>query len=146
MPSESDIIECPAEGCSYKGPKQGVVGHFAGKRDGMHEGKFTEAQDNTSEEDSKQPQDTPTTNSGDNPTFGSADPMDSAQPYTGPSKEQQQSQQQEQDDEPRCIKCGGEPYDFRDYENLKEYEVNGNDLLIQGDYQCSECGYWMIDE
>jgi hypothetical protein len=46
----------------------------------------------------------------------------------------------------RCHACGGELYDFRDYPTGQYHRVNGEKVYINGDYQCSSCSKWWVDE
>lgn len=69
---------------------------------------------------------------GDNPTMGSADPtIDVSEPDT---------------DEPVCKDCGGELYDFRQFGSGEYHMLNGQNVFVRGDFQCSECAKWWVDQ
>jgi len=39
------MVDCPADGCDYSGPKSSVLGHYSGKRDDAHTGGYLEAKE-----------------------------------------------------------------------------------------------------
>ena len=41
----SHMVDCPADGCDYSGPKSSVLGHYSGKRDDAHTGGYLEAKE-----------------------------------------------------------------------------------------------------
>lgn len=45
-----------------------------------------------------------------------------------------------------CPQCEGELYDFASLTNGEYHKVNGEQVYVRGDYQCSECGKWWVDE
>jgi DNA-directed RNA polymerase subunit RPC12/RpoP len=151
----SKLVSCPVDGCDYTGPHKSVLGHYSGKSDGLHPGGYQKAKSlletdsepaSEPDEPESDPQEEPestTESTGSNPTFGSAEPRPEPEPDSQPS-------QQPSDDSPEgeyvCLSCGGEVYDFSDYESAKMYEINGHSIMVAGDYQCSQCGEWFIDE
>jgi DNA-directed RNA polymerase subunit RPC12/RpoP len=150
----SKLVSCPVDGCDYTGPHKSVLGHYSGKSDGLHPGGYQKAKSvlETDSEPSSEPESDPETQPepesttdrvAENPTFGSADPRPEPEPDPEPSE-------QSQDDSPEgeyvCLSCGGEVYDFTSHDSGKMYEINGHSIMVAGDYQCSQCGEWFIDE
>ena len=162
MPSDSEMVSCPVEGCDYSGPRKSVLGHYSGKSDGLHPGGYQKAKDLLSskpettaepepepQQPNTEPQSKPQSEATDNPTFGSAEPSPEPQPASQPSQQpqQQQTQQQEtQQGEYVCLDCGSAVYDFRAYQTGQYHMVNGHQVFVRGDYQCSECGKWWVEE
>jgi DNA-directed RNA polymerase subunit RPC12/RpoP len=149
----SKIVSCPVDGCDYSGPHKSVLGHYSGKSDGLHPGGYQKAKslletDSEPASEPDEPESDPKPEAtadrvAENPTFGSADPRPEPEPQSEPSE-------QPQDDSPEgeyvCLSCGGEVYDFTSYDSGKMYEINGHSIMVAGDYQCSQCGEWFIDE
>jgi len=146
----TDTVTCPADGCDYTGLKQSVLGHYSGTKDGKHPGGWHKAQDlleGTPASDSEtKPTETSTeptdTTSGENPTFGNADPVNEPEP----ARDTTERETDTSDSDPSCLKCESELYDFRQYSNGEYAIVNGHEVFIRGDYQCSNCGKWWFDE
>ena len=145
MPSGSDVVECPAEGCEYSGFRSSVLGHYSGKQDTAHKGGYQKAKElvdggkestpetsqsrETRESDPKSSGDT-----GENPVMGNETPPER-------SKRKKNSH-----DEPTCPRCGGEVVDFSEYESGHYHEINGQQVYVRGDYVCSDCHRWFVDE
>jgi hypothetical protein len=86
-----------------------------------------------------------------NPTFGAADPVSEPEPDSQPSE--QPSEQATQDtaeqsnaDDYVCLDCGGELVDFRQHERGSYAEVSNGNILVRGEWLCSDCGKWWFDE
>jgi rubredoxin len=60
--------------------------------------------------------------------------------------EEIEAQQSSSSEDVDCPECGAELYDFSDLEIGKQYEINGVDVVVKGDYQCSQCGVWFTDD
>jgi len=152
MSSDSDTMyPCPV-GCS-KGPfstDNGAVMHAINMEDREHaeitdKASAYELLDTSNQETAEaQETDTETTHDGqgDNPTFGPGDASEGAELDSQPGQEQST---QQGSDEPTCPACDGELYDFTDYPSGKVREINGHEVMIAGDYQCSSCGEWWVD-
>lgn len=73
------------------------------------------------------------TDPAENPVFGSADPTaDVSEPSDS--------------DDLRCLDCGGELYDFREFAAGDYHQINGQMVYVRGDFQCADCGGWWVDE
>lgn len=156
------IHQCPVDGCSYEGPKGSVQAHYSSKKDGLHPGginKITEllsdseqaepeadTQTDTTEPE-KQAESTPESTAGNNPTFGTADPVQEPEPDSQPSEQpSEQTDEQPDPDEYVCLDCGGELVDFRQHERGSYAEVSNGNILVRGEWLCSDCGKWWFDE
>jgi hypothetical protein len=157
-------------------PRKSVVGHYSGKNDGRHPGGYQKAQQvvpqpgGGPEHDADQPpaeepgrdprsdaepssagqsttQQSPSSPQGD-PTEGSAEPFREPQQSQGRQPRQQRGRQdlREGAEEPVCLRCGGELFDFRGFENGQYHRVNGHQVFVRGDYQCSGCGKWWMED
>lgn len=162
------LFECPADGCGYgPAPRESVIGHYSSKTDGHHPGGMQkvlkllrESPDTEPErtgpgqspetEPRQQKSRTPQQNPGSNPGRSGDPTMGSAEPVREPDRQgtrqrgrQQRGAELEQSgEEPVCQRCGGELYDFRQFDSGRYHEVNGTQVFVQGDMQCSACGYW----
>lgn len=166
------LVSCPVDDCDYGPfPRKSVLAHYSGKTDGLHPGGYQKAKQVVPEpgqassqgaepepEPEPAPQQPPSSGSADqqpdrgsNPTLGSAEPVPDQEP---PERRQQRQQQRERleerqeqldeaGDEPLCLRCGGEVYDFRAFDNGRWHRVNGVQVWVRGDYQCASCGFWM---
>jgi len=140
----TETITCPANGCDYSGLKQSVLGHYSGTKDGSHPGGWHKAQDllegtPASDSETETATETRETTSGDNPTFGTSDPVNEPEPDTNTSESGT-------DSDPSCRDCGSELYDFRQFTAGEYHAVNGTQVFVRGDYQCANCGKWWVDE
>ena len=158
MQSDSKIVNCPVEGCDYSGVKKSVLGHYSGKSDGLHPGGYQKAKDLLSSEPqsdtepepepqhpSREPQSKPLSGATGNPTFGSAEPQPEPEPEPKPS-EQSTQPTEKKEGEKVCPECSGPLYDFRQYETGAYHMVNGHQVYVRGDFQCSSCAKWWVDE
>lgn len=169
-----DLYSCPVEGCDYGPlPKSSVLGHYSGKNDGEHPGGYQKAKDllssepgsvepsakpepSPSAEPSSEPAERPAETGGEaaesgNPVMGAAEPTREPEPVQQPSHPAQsaggqQSTVRDAGEEPVCIRCGGELYDFRQFETGRYHVVNGKRVWVRGDYQCSSCAMWLEDD
>lgn len=150
MPSESDIVECPADGCDYSGFRSSVLGHYSGKQDEAHRGGYQKAKELVDSTEGTPPEPSqsrernergtqasasdPKPAGGDNPVMGNETPPN------------RQKRTKNSHDEPTCPRCGGEVVDFTQFTTGEYHEVNGNNVYVRGDYVCSDCHRWFIDE
>lgn len=155
------MVQCPVDGCDYSGPRKSVLGHYSGKSDGVHPGGYQKAKslletdsepepEPESEPDQQaeqEPANTAESTAANNPTFGSADPRREPEPDSQPSEQASQPTEQERDtDEYVCLDCGGELVDFREHERGSYAEVSNGNILVRGEWLCSDCGKWWFDE
>ena len=134
---------CPV-GCG-SGPfstENGAVMHAVNKTDSQHsevvdkrsayDALNRESTNQETEDGSSGSQEDVSTD-GSNPTFGNADPTaDVSEP--DPSSD------------PTCRECDGELFDFRQYDSGEYHEINGHQVFVRGDFQCSECAKWWVQE
>jgi hypothetical protein len=121
--------------------ENGAVMHAVNKTDDEHaevtdkRSAYDALNRETAEADggSKQPSTEDTTDPAENPTFGSADPEAD---ITEPSES----------DDIKCLECGGELFDFREFAAGEYHAINGQNVYVRGDFQCSDCGRWWVDE
>jgi hypothetical protein len=164
-------VECPVEGCDYSGPQKSVLGHYSGKSDGLHPGGYQKAKTLLGDTQSSEPQSEPDPEpepestepdhssgtqpreqgSEPNPTFGGAEPVREPEPEQSTSQQPQRQQQsqssmQEAGNDPVCPSCGGELFDFRQFTTGQYHKVNGESVYVRGDFQCSSCRKWWVDE
>lgn len=148
----TDMITCPAKDCDYEGLKRSVLGHYSGTKDGEHPGGWNKAKEllsggeaettetqTTQSETSTETRETDTTG---NPTFGTAEPVTEPEPATNRSQGTQSNTEQDL----TCLDCGSELYDFRQFTAGQYHTVNGTQVYVRGDFQCSSCGKWWVDE
>lgn len=158
-------FECPVEDCSYTAPTEASIGgHYQAMKDGKHPGgrqKALEllqggasASEGNAQVEAQEPREEPSEavsgGRGSDPTMGSAEPQRQPQPQAQSRQHgQQQGQRQAQPgrleegvDEPTCQRCGGELYDFRQFESGRYHRVNGQQVYVAGDFQCSSCAKW----
>lgn len=62
------------------------------------------------------------------------------------AKDEVTGQQSADVDDPDCPKCGADMYDFTGHKTGESYSINGRTVHVQGDYQCSSCTEWFVDE
>jgi hypothetical protein len=143
---EADTYTCPADDCGYTGFWKPVLAHYSGTQDPEHEGGYNRARQFLEEQGADPDADTGSNTGADaedrteNPTFGSGDPGSSGGSQTDTSAADDPA-----DDDPACPDCGGELYDFTGYESGGYHKVNGYTVMVQGDYQCSDCHAWWVD-
>lgn len=164
----TEMVECPVEGCDYgPKPKTSVLGHYSGKSDGRHPGGYQKAKDLLEPGSATQPEPEPSSEpaestsasgsaggSDSNPVFGSAEPTAEPEPAERRQERQARRQQQQQTspqmsksgEDPVCIRCGGELYDFRAFETGRYHSINNSRVWVRGDYQCSSCGMWLQED
>lgn len=172
----SQQVECPAEGCEYgPKPPSSVAGHYQAKTDGMHPGgrqrcmdllaggsasggasqqASEQAEESTPDSSPSQaPQQAASAERGSDPVAGTAEPSRSPEASQRASQQAQDTggsqrsrQMQEAGQDPVCPKCGGEVYDFRQYESGQYHKAGGHSVFVAGDFQCSSCGRWWVDE
>lgn len=137
-------FECPADGCDYSGLKTSVASHYQAITDGKHPGSRSDClqifEDSESTNAGESVDESTNTAQSENPTFGSADPVQEPEPEPG------SGDCGSQPEEYVCLACGGEVYDFSGYQSGKMHDINGHSIMVAGDYQCAECGEWFIDE
>lgn len=68
------MVDCPAEGCEYSGPRQSVVAHYSGKRDAEHEGGYSKAEELVSGESEQSSSSGSTSSSGSSSGSGNLVP------------------------------------------------------------------------
>jgi hypothetical protein len=140
-------FECPV-GCGA-GPfstKNGAVMHALNKSDETHEPitdkptayERLESNRQTADGSETRPE-TDETQSDENPLFGS----DGSEPETQTDASENES---DSSDELVCPECGGEIVDFTQYTAGQYHTVNGQNVFVRGDYVCSECRGWFVDE
>jgi len=132
--------ECPADGCNYTGMKRSVAAHYSGSQDDAHSGGYERAmillEDTETDTDGAQTDsETTETDGGDDPLFGS-----------GGSQTDREPDRNNDPDELQCPECGGEVVDFTAYESGQYHEVNGQNVFVRGDYVCSSCHGWFVNE
>jgi hypothetical protein len=142
---EAETYTCPADDCDYTGLWRSVLAHYSGRQDSEHEGGYNRARQFLEEQGADPDTDTGSNTGPDtedrteNPTFGSGDPGLSGS-HTDTSTADEPA-----DDDPTCPTCGGELFDFTNYTSGEYHKVNGYTVLVQGDYQCSDCTKWWVD-
>jgi hypothetical protein len=135
--------KCPVRcGGGPYADEHGAVMHAINKSDEKHRGitdkrsaydALEDGQNHRAETDSGGSKQEDTSDAAENPTFGSADPnVDISEPSDP--------------DDIECKECGGELYDFRQYASGEYHTINGQNVYVRGDFQCSDCGRWWVDE
>jgi hypothetical protein len=143
--------ECPVDGCQYQGSKNQVIGHYSGSG-GEHTGGYQdvlqmlEDQDSNPEAEPEPTEPNPEPDGGENPLFG-AGGSNPDKPESNPKAEPEPTEPNpEKSGEPVCPECGGEVVDFRAYQPGQYHTVNGQNVFVRGDYVCSECRGWFVNE
>lgn len=138
----SSEVECPVEGCDYSGLRDSVLGHYSGSRDGNHSGGYFVAEQRVPRQTDSQDQEQSST-SESNPIMTQPTSQESE---TEKPDEVSETKNTNQESEPVCPECSGEVVDFTAYDSGEYHNVNGSDLFVRGDYVCTECGGWFVDE
>jgi hypothetical protein len=145
------MIQCPVEGCDFTGQQTAVRGHWGGKRDGKHQGDFhkaLQAFEDARDESASVETDTDADESEDKPNRVT-DPARETPPAESQSQATDGSQQSSEVD--GCPDCSGELVDFSDLESGRyhdgvQFADGSQGMFVGGDYLCSECGEWWMDE
>jgi len=132
----SHMVDCPADGCDYSGPKSSVLGHYSGKRDDAHTGGYLEAKEmidggamvTESGEDTSQ-----TDSEGSTLNIPGSD-KDTSQADTGDNSD------------PECPSCGSGPESDPVYDSGYYIQEAGDRLpaetlaaIGQHEYVCTDC-------
>jgi hypothetical protein len=148
MSSEAgpDPITCPAEGCEYTGLPSSVLAHYSGKQDDQHVGGYFKAQQKIAGAEpaggaDAEPEAGPEAGSkpAENPIMGDANPK-------GPPNATDDSAGDRGERPDGCPDCDGELVDYREYATGEYHTIDGRDHYVQGDYLCTACGRWWVDE
>lgn len=112
------LVKCPAPGCDYSGSKQAVKGHWGGKQDEDHAGKwheaheaYQEAREQTADDEQEDPSDGPEEAQAEPQARAGASTGDAGNgsnpAFDGPSPDTSNSGSSDNVDLP----CGHESYD-----------------------------------
>lgn len=147
MSSEAgpDPIVCPAEGCDYSGLPSSVLAHYSGKQDDVHAGGYLKAQQRIAGAEpaggsDAEPEAGPEAGSkpDENPIMGDADPDG---PQNGGEPVEAGGGTPD-----GCPDCGAELVDYRSYATGQVHEIGESSHYVRGDFLCSGCSRWWVDE
>ena len=143
MPSGSEVIECPASGCEYTGVRTSVLAHYSGKQDDVHKGGYLKAQERMENADvigtvDSDDGDEIEDSDGKNPIMGDGPDKPVSGFDTG--------SETDTDADPICPSCSGDLVDYRQYADGQYHEINGSNHYVRGDFLCTGCGRWWVDE
>lgn len=169
MSSDSEkVYVCPS--CDYTGTLSSVRQHYTGKWDDTHDGSgwdvdlevvgemesTKDSEDEIGEEAASEPLQL---GRGKEPKpDGDSDPEPETQrrAQTGtpevlfgsrePEHDSGRTEGYDQDPADGCPNCGAELVDYRQYEPGRYHDVAGDQHYVRGDWLCSGCNRWWVDE
>ncbi len=135
MSDDVNMVECPAEGCSYDGLPTSVKAHYSGKQDSDHSGGYRKAESLLEGSDSPET----TTETETDSTDGGETETEPNSP-TFPEADDNSSEPTETETAGRetCPKCGGET-DTVAPGTLAQTEEHGRVRTESGDRYCAAC-------
>lgn len=130
MADDGVMIECPADGCDYRGVKKSVIAHHSGKQDDAHAGGYHDAKQRIND-----------ASSGD---AGEPDGGRDHDPVPAEIPEAPDEGDSSTTDVPECPACGSTSHvaDAGDVARNQGHALGDEhvELLRGSDYVCGECG------